>query len=108
MFYWRIHAYDSAIVKASALYGVDARLIRAVIWKESRFNPKCVGKAGEIGLMQVTPAAAGEAPAATDWKVTRRIPRTALSTVCSPPRQRREVEALGPPVARTPPRAVAA
>lgn len=64
LFYWRIHAYDSAIAKASALYGVDARLIRAVIWKESRFNPKCVGKAGEIGLMQVTPAAAGEWAAA--------------------------------------------
>lgn len=60
MFYWRVHAYDSAIAEAGRLYGVDARLIRAVIWKESRFRPKRVGKLGEIGLMQVTLEAAGE------------------------------------------------
>ncbi|MBU4200447.1 MAG: lytic transglycosylase domain-containing protein [Verrucomicrobia bacterium] len=60
LFYWRIHAYDSAIAEASRLYGVDARLIRAVIWKESRFSSKRVGKIGEIGLMQVTRDAAKE------------------------------------------------
>lgn len=62
--YWRLHAYDAWIAEASQLYGVDARLIRAVIWKESRFNPKCVGKLGEIGLMQVTQNAAKEWAAA--------------------------------------------
>ena len=61
VFYWRIHAYDAAIAEASQLYGVDARLIRAVIWKESRFQHHRVGKAGEIGLMQVT------LNAALDW-----------------------------------------
>jgi len=60
LFYWRIHAYDGTISEASRTYGVDARLIRAVIWKESRFNSKSVGKAGEIGLMQVTRDAANE------------------------------------------------
>ena len=59
-FFWRIHAYDSTITKASQLYGVDSQLIRAVIWKESRFNSKRVGKLGEIGLMQVTRNAAYE------------------------------------------------
>lgn len=60
LFYWRLHAYDKAIAEAAQAYGVDARLIRAVIWKESRFNPRRVGKLGEIGLMQVTPGAANE------------------------------------------------
>jgi soluble lytic murein transglycosylase len=59
-FYWRIHAYDAAIAKASQEYRVDARLIRAVIWKESRFHSHKVGKVGEIGLMQVTLDAARE------------------------------------------------
>ncbi len=66
IFYWRIHAYDAAIAKASRLYGVDTRLIRAVIWKESRFQHRRVGKVGEIGLMQVTPGAA------RDWAKANR------------------------------------
>lgn len=36
--------------------GIDPRIILALIDKESQFNPKAVGKAGEIGLMQVMPA----------------------------------------------------
>jgi soluble lytic murein transglycosylase len=68
LFYWRIHTYDTAIAKASQLYGVDARLIRAVIWKESRFNARRVGKHGEIGLMQVTKDAANEWAAANREK----------------------------------------
>ncbi len=65
LFYWRLHHYDTAIAEAARTYGVDARLIRAVIWKESRFNSRCVGKAGEIGLMQVTRGAADEWAAAS-------------------------------------------
>ena len=53
----RLHAYDSYIVEVGRTYDVDPRLISAVIWRESRFDPAAVGEAGEVGLMQVTEAA---------------------------------------------------
>lgn len=56
----RVHQYDELILATSRKYGVDPRLISAVIWKESRFKSQAVGEAGEIGLMQVTEAAARE------------------------------------------------
>lgn len=55
----RIHRYDRLIREAGRRHGVDTRLIAAVIWRESRFRADAVGRAGEVGLMQVT-AAAGE------------------------------------------------
>ncbi len=55
------HQFDKQILEASRRYGVDAALIKAVIWKESRFKPRAVGAAGEVGLMQVTD------PAAQEW-----------------------------------------
>ena len=51
----RVAAYDEWIEAAAQEYGVDAPLIAAVIWQESRFRPHVVGGVGEIGLMQVTP-----------------------------------------------------
>jgi soluble lytic murein transglycosylase len=60
LFLRRIHRYDKLILEAGTTYGVDPRLIAAVIWVESRFRVDRVGQAGEIGLMQVTPAAAQE------------------------------------------------
>lgn len=56
----RLHRFDEYIHEAGRTYGVDPRLISAVIWVESRFRENRVGGAGEIGLMQVTSAAAGE------------------------------------------------
>lgn len=58
--YRQIHAYDADIAAAAQEYGVEQRLIRAVIWRESHFNRRRVGKHGEIGLMQVMPQAALE------------------------------------------------
>lgn len=55
-------AYDKIILEASRRNQIDPRLVKAVIWRESRFNPRSVGKAGEIGLMQVM-----QENAATDW-----------------------------------------
>ncbi|MBN1268535.1 MAG: lytic transglycosylase domain-containing protein [Kiritimatiellae bacterium] len=56
----RIHRHDALIVKVAKEHGMDPRLISAVVWTESRFDAEEVGKAGEIGLMQVTEGAAQE------------------------------------------------
>ena len=47
--------YDPLIVGIARNDGVDPFLIRALIWRESRFNPQTHGDADEHGLMQVTP-----------------------------------------------------
>ena len=47
--------YDRIILEAARRNQIDPRLLKAVIWRESRFNPATVGKAGEIGLMQIMP-----------------------------------------------------
>jgi len=52
------HWVDDAVASASAESGIPARLIMAVMRKESRFNPNAVGAAGEIGLMQIMPETA--------------------------------------------------
>lgn len=52
--------FATQIQTAAARYGVDPLLIQAVIWRESRFNPKARGTSGEIGLMQIREIAAQE------------------------------------------------
>ncbi len=54
--------YYDQIEQAGSRHGVEPDLIRAVIWKESSFDNSKIGKAGEIGLMQIMQNAA-----ATDW-----------------------------------------
>ena len=51
---------DDVIHAAAIRYGVDPALIKAVVWRESWFNPNSRGRVGEIGLMQVGKDAAGE------------------------------------------------
>ena len=58
--HWREQSQDVPIAAAAQRYGVDAALIKAVVWRESRFNPTIRGRAGEIGLMQITETAARE------------------------------------------------
>ena len=59
--YWREHqpresVYDPQIAGISRAAGVDPFLVRALIWRESRFDPNTHGTtADEHGLMQVTP-----------------------------------------------------
>ena len=60
---WRSHREDSqdqVILAAAERYDMDAALIKAVVWRESWFNPRARGRAGEIGLMQVGELAARE------------------------------------------------
>ncbi|CAO3445719.1 hypothetical protein [Azospirillum argentinense] len=47
---------EGVIQAASTKYGVDANLIKAVIQKESTWNPNAVNGSGAAGLMQVMPA----------------------------------------------------
>jgi len=58
--YWRAHRFDGAIAQASNRYQVSPALIKAVIWRESNFNPDARGRAGELGLMQIRETAALE------------------------------------------------
>lgn len=57
----------------SALYGVDHRLIFAVIEAESDFNPACVSRAGAVGLMQLMPSTARSVHVANRWNVQENI-----------------------------------
>ncbi|MDR0534219.1 MAG: lytic transglycosylase domain-containing protein [Verrucomicrobiales bacterium] len=54
------HRYEPLIVEAANRYHIDPNLIRAVIWRESDFQPDVTGLAQERGLMQVTPDAGKE------------------------------------------------
>ncbi len=49
--------FDSIIEACAAKHSVDPLLVKAVIWNESRFNPRATGASGEIGLMQLKSAA---------------------------------------------------
>jgi len=48
-------AYDAIIAEASAEYGVDPELVRAVVRAESRFDRMAESGAGAKGLMQLMP-----------------------------------------------------
>jgi len=50
--------YDKIIRKYSLLYNVPAPLIKAMIRKESNWNPLAVSHCGAIGLMQIMPTTA--------------------------------------------------
>jgi len=56
----REQSQDEVILEASRRYGVEHALVKAVIWRESRFNPSAQGTKGEIGLMQIGELAAQE------------------------------------------------
>jgi len=52
--------YDSIIRPAAAHNGVDFFLVKSLIYEESWFRSGIRGPAGEIGLMQITKAAASD------------------------------------------------
>lgn len=56
----RFHQHDALIRTVAAEHQLDPMLVKAVVWRESRFDTEKVGTAGERGLMQVTEKAAGE------------------------------------------------
>ena len=50
--------YADLIASAASTHGIDAALLHAVIYVESRHNPAAVSPKGAIGLMQVLPETA--------------------------------------------------
>src|ERR1043165_6254647 len=54
------HSQDNPIQLAAARYGVEPALVKAIVWRESRFNPSVRGRAQELGLMQIREEAAQE------------------------------------------------
>lgn len=57
--YW-IHRFDSIISQQAAIYRLDPQFVRSLIHEETYFKSSSVGEAGEVGLMQITPAVARE------------------------------------------------
>ena len=56
----RFHQYDRLIRSVALEHHLDPMLVKAVVWRESRFDPKKRGSHGERGLMQVSERAANE------------------------------------------------
>ena len=71
--------FAKEISEAAAKHGLDSRLVRSLIYEESRFRPGAVGKAGEIGLMQVMPSRA-----AADWARAHNVPVPEAGMLFSP------------------------
>lgn len=76
--YYREHRYDSLIRTAAFRYNIDPALVSAVIWRESRYQAHCTGRAGEIGLMQV------REPAGREWARAAFIPDFKKSDLFDP------------------------
>jgi soluble lytic murein transglycosylase len=74
----RGNEFDIEIRHAARRYEVPPALLKAVVWKESRFNVKARGKVGEIGLMQLRELAAGE------WATAEKIPNFAFEHIANP------------------------
>lgn len=79
--YW-IHRFDALIARQAAVYRQDPDLVWSIIYEETYFSPWKRGDAGEVGLMQVTPAVAREWAAETGMRELseqmRRDPDAAL------------------------------
>ena len=56
----RFHRYDRLIRSVALEHHLDPMVVKAVVWRESRFDPKKHGSHGERGLMQMSERAANE------------------------------------------------
>ncbi len=59
--------YAALIRQVAARYGVDEDLVHAIVEAESDYNPRCVSKAGAMGLMQLMPATARALGLSDPW-----------------------------------------
>lgn len=74
----RFDRYDGAIREAARKYEIDPAIIKAIVWRESRFRADKVGKNGERGLMQVTEIAA------SDWVRAKKVQNFAPEDLFNP------------------------
>ena len=74
----RFHQYDSLIRAVAAEHRLEPMLVKAVVWRESRFETRKVGGAGERGLMQVS------ARAAQEWAQENRVEGFRLEQLFDP------------------------
>lgn len=63
----RFQQYDQIIQAVSSANELDPMLVKAVVWRESRFDSHKLGGAGERGLMQVSEIAA------EDWAQENKV-----------------------------------
>jgi hypothetical protein len=68
-----ISPFDGLIAQHAEAHGFDWRLVAALIFEESRFNPTSESGAGAYGLMQVRPIAAHTVGADRFWEPSDNI-----------------------------------
>jgi soluble lytic murein transglycosylase len=74
----RFQQYDPIIMSVAAEHRLDPMLVKAVAWRESRFDTRKYGSAGERGLMQVS------AKAANEWAQQNKIDNFKLDDLFDP------------------------
>src|SRR5437588_765161 len=74
----RFQQYDQLIRAAAAPNELDPMLVKAVVWRESRFDPQKFGSARERGLMQVSEIVAHE------WAKEHRVENFQLEELFDP------------------------
>ncbi|HWX17016.1 MAG TPA: transglycosylase SLT domain-containing protein [Chthoniobacterales bacterium] len=74
----RFQQYDRLIRAVAAEHHLDPMLVKAVVWRESWFDPKKYGSARERGLMQVSEKAANE------WARENKIDNFHVETLFDP------------------------
>ena len=57
--HWREHSQDAVIRAAAARYGVDGALVKAVVWRESWFDPAARGRRSNLVTDNVRAAVNG-------------------------------------------------
>ncbi len=83
--YW-IRRYDALIARQAEVYRLDPELVWSVIYEETYFRPWMLGKDGEIGLMQITPAVGRE------WAAETGLPDLSRQMAQDPQRWLRDPE----------------
>src|SRR2546430_11812042 len=69
----RFQQYDRLIRAVAVEHQLDPMLVKAVVWRESRFDPKKYGSHGERGLMQ------GSENEANEWARENNIAASAIA-----------------------------
>ncbi len=84
--YW-IHRYDGLIFRQAGIYRLNPDLVWSIIYEETYFSQWKIGKDGEIGLMQVTPAVGRDWAAETGMRdLERQMASEPLSLLRDPER----------------------